>query len=86
MKTFTSNEIKKLHNCLTNATECGIQNGWCCGTCFFDLSTSLDNPDWQLVLLLRGGSEEEFDNLPKDRRASYNKIITACNDRNKQMN
>lgn len=57
-------ELKKL---LFQATGCGIQDGWCCGTCFFAISKKLNNRDWQTVLFVRGGySKEELDNLPKD--------------------
>jgi len=56
---------------------CAIQHdGWPCGTCFFAISKELDNSDWQNVLLIRGDSKEtELDNLPKDREASYEKIM-----------
>ena len=57
---------------------CVVQGGWPCGTCFFDIDSSLSNQDWQNVLLIRGDGEDGLDNLPSDRQASYDKIIGLC--------
>jgi len=61
---------------LFKKTNCGIQyDGWCCGTCFFNLSKTLNNSDWQNLLLYRGDNkEEELNNLPKNKVKSLNKI------------
>jgi hypothetical protein len=63
------------HN-LRLETMCGIQHtGWTCGTCFFTMSDTLTNSDWQNLLLYRGDyTEDQLDNLPKDKIASLNKI------------
>ena len=40
---------------LREATGCSIQhNGWTCGTCFFSISETLNNDDWNAVLNYRG--------------------------------
>jgi len=71
----------KLKKDLARATNgCVVQhNGWTCGTCFFDIDSSLTNQDWQNVLLIRGDNrEEDLNNLPSDRQASYDKILGLC--------
>ena len=61
---------------LAEKTMCSVQhNGWTCGTCFFGLSNTLKEEDWQNILLYRGDYQEmELDNLPVDREKSLNKI------------
>ena len=52
---------------LAEATGCTIQHdGWCCGTCFFDLDyDNLTNADWQSLLYYRGDyDKKDLDNLP----------------------
>lgn len=73
---------ERLQDALHAATHgCVVQHdGWTCGTCFFAISDDLDNEDWQNVLLIRGDyNENELDNLPADREASYQKILRCCN-------
>jgi len=57
-------------------TMCGAQHdGWTCGTCFFTMSETLTNSDWQTLLLYRGDyKESNLDNLPKDKDKSLKKI------------
>tara|TARA_R100001039_G_C1774972_1_gene64694 strand:- start:3 stop:239 length:237 start_codon:yes stop_codon:yes gene_type:complete len=57
-------------------TMCGIQyTGWSCGTCFFTMSETLTNSDWQNLLLYRGDyKEDDLNNLPKNKKESINKI------------
>jgi len=76
-------EMNSLRTTLVNATAgCEVQDGWPCGTCFFDLSDELTNEDWQLVLLLRGDyAEKDLGNLPKNRDKSLKKIIEICSRR-----
>lgn len=77
-------EKRKLKKLLTEATlGCTIQRGgWPCSTCFFSLSDSLTNKDWQTLLLYRGDyKEEDLNNLPKtekEREESLNKIARIC--------
>ena len=61
---------------LLEETMCGAQHtGWSCGTCFFAISETLTNSDWQTLLLYRGDyKESNLDNLPKDRDKSLKKI------------
>jgi len=40
---------------LAEKTGCAIQyNGWCCGTCFYGISKTLNNDDWLSLLYYRG--------------------------------
>ena len=61
---------------LLEETMCGAQHtGWSCGTCFFTMSETLTNSDWQNLLLYRGDyKEEDLNNLPKNKKKSINKI------------
>ncbi len=72
-KPFTKREFKQR---LTNTTGCKIQyTGWCCGTCFFSLSETLTNQDWQSLLLYRGDcKKKDLNNLPQNKEDSLNKI------------
>ena len=62
-------------------TMCGAQHdGWTCGTCFFTMSETLTNSDWQSLLLYRGQYEkDELDNLPKNIDKSIDKIWELIN-------
>ena len=62
------------------ATGCILQhNGWTCGTCFFSISSSFNNKDWQNILLFRGDyKEKDLDNLPSDRIKSLEKVYSEC--------
>lgn len=75
---FTKQEFKEM---LADKTNCGIQNnGWTCGTCFFEISDKLTNQDWQSLLLYRGDYKaDELDNLPPDQNESLNKIFELIN-------
>ena len=56
---------KSLKLALLKKTHCTIQDGWPCGTCFFEMSKDLNNQDWQALLLYRGDhTESDLDNLP----------------------
>ena len=45
---------------LLEETMCGAQHtGWSCGTCFFAISETLTNSDWQSLLLYRGQYEKD---------------------------
>jgi NDP-sugar pyrophosphorylase family protein len=76
----------KLKKALKQVTGCSVQHdGWPCGTCFYNISKSLKNQDWQNVLLIRGDyPSDELDNLPKDREKSYEKIMKVCAKRSLQ--
>ena len=79
MKKYT--EYKSpLRKALYNATGCTIQHdGWTCGSCFFAIDDSLNNQDWQTVLLIRGDTDEEYlNNLPQDIEKSVKKILRLC--------
>jgi hypothetical protein len=69
-----------LKRSLRRRTLCIIQHdGWTCGTCFFSMSKSLTNADWQNVLLIRGDHKKtDLKNLPKDRLKSYKKVLKCC--------
>ena len=75
-------EFKRL---LKIMTRCVIQhNGWCCGTCFFNLSDTLGNEDWQSLLFYRGDyKRSELDNLPDNYKDSIKKIEIIM--RNKEV-
>jgi len=75
--TYTREEVKKA---LARATECEVQHdGWTCGTCFFALSKTLTNQDWQALLLFRGDyAENELDNLPPDIDHSIKLVMALC--------
>ncbi len=66
----------KLKRALKKKTHCSIQyNGWPCGTCFFSMSKTLTNKDWQALLLYRGDyKKEDLDNLPLDIKVNLEKI------------
>lgn len=67
----------ELKRALFNATGCRIQHtGWCCGTCFFNLSKKLTNKDWQAVLFFRDktATNDMFDNLPKNIEKTIEKV------------
>tara|TARA_Y100001951_G_scaffold41339_1_gene32729 strand:+ start:112 stop:357 length:246 start_codon:yes stop_codon:yes gene_type:complete len=66
---------------LLEETMCGAQHtGWSCGTCFFAISETLTNSDWQSLLLYRGQYEkDELDNLPKNIDKSIDKIWELIN-------
>lgn len=71
---FKKMEFKRA---LFDKTYCRIQyNGWTCGTCFFNISDTLTNQDWQALLYYRGDdrNKEGYNNLPKDINKSLNKI------------
>jgi len=70
----------KLKRALRKATSCGIQHdGWTCGTCFFNMSKTLTNQDWQAVLLKRGDNKrKELDNLPDDIEKSFAKTLAIA--------
>lgn len=76
----------KLKKALAKKTGCTIQSdGWPCGTCFMHMSPELNNSDWQNNLLIRGDyKESELNNLPKDREASYDKIMKICSETYKE--
>ena len=66
----------RLKRALKKKTYCAIQHdGWPCGTCFFFMSGTLTNQDWQALLLYRGDyKKEDLDNLPPDIKVSLEKI------------
>ncbi len=73
----------KFKKALREKTFCSIQhNGWTCGTCFYNISDTLEWGDWASLLLYRGDyKREDFDDdeemkkkLPKDIMVSINKI------------
>lgn len=72
-----------LKRLLKKATHCTIQHdGWPCGTCFFSLSSELNNQDWQSLLLFRGDyKREELNNLPEHPEKSIEKIYNLIKDR-----
>lgn len=76
MKNMT---LKRL---LREKTSCTIQHtGWCCSTCFFNISKNLDNKDWQTLLWFGGDyKESDLDNLPRpeEREAILEKIADLC--------
>ena len=63
---------------LKDITSCSIQyNGWTCGSCFYAISESLIHEDWVSLLLYRGDYnlfDLEKESIPKDQKASLNKI------------
>ena len=70
-----------LKKALKKKTGCQIQHdGWPCGSCFFSMSTKLNNKDWQSLLLFRGDYERaDLDNVPKDINKNIDKIYSiAC--------
>lgn len=72
----------KFKKALANKTNCTIQhNGWTCATCFYAIDESLDNPEWQSLLLYRGDTKKEhLNNLPKDYEGTINKIWNLIKD------
>lgn len=72
---------KNFKKLLKRKTLCSIQhNGWPCGTCFFALSKTLTNQDWQALLLYRGDyRKEDLDNLPENIEKSLKKIYKLIN-------
>lgn len=66
----------ELKHALKKKTGCDLQHdGWCCRTCFFNMSKELTNQDWQALLLFRGDYKvDDLDNLPPDIDAALEKI------------
>jgi hypothetical protein len=67
---------KTLKSLLIEKTGCSLQHtGWPCGTCFFDISETLDNSDWQSLLYFRGDyKKKELNNLPENYMENIEKI------------
>ena len=68
---------KKFKDALGEKTGCYIQhNGWCCGTCFYNISPkTLSNHDWRCLLFYRGDyTKKELEIEGQNHMKSINKI------------